>query len=190
MNRIGDWGFSIGLYILYTIYGNWDYATIFSLTPIINENLVVIISICLLIAGMGKSAQLGLHTWLPDAMEGKNKYIFIGIIIFILYGLEQFNFNLFYFLYCLIPFSLKDKNLPNKYLDPMIGDLLGDGALIKSGTLGTNARFQITLSINNYAYLKHLRYTIYKDICTNSKPTPWPNLEKTGKKPTQYWFST
>jgi len=70
MNRIGDWGFSIGLYILYSVYGNWDYSTIFALTPIINENLIAIISICLLIAGMGKSAQLPLQTWLADAMEG------------------------------------------------------------------------------------------------------------------------
>jgi NADH:ubiquinone oxidoreductase subunit 5 (subunit L)/multisubunit Na+/H+ antiporter MnhA subunit len=35
-----------------------------------NEELITVISICLLIAAMGKSAQIGLHTWLPDAMEG------------------------------------------------------------------------------------------------------------------------
>ena len=81
MNRIGDWGYSIGLYALYSVYGNWDYATIFSLTPIINENLIAIISICLLIAGMGKSAQLPLHTWLADAMEGASKRYKLILII-------------------------------------------------------------------------------------------------------------
>ena len=48
----------------------------------------------------------------------------------------------------------------------------------------------LELGINNYAYLKHLRYNIYNDICTESNPTPWPNLEKTGKNPKQYWFGT
>jgi len=68
MNRIGDWGYCIGAYILYNIYGNWDYATIFSLTPLIDKNLLTILSICLFIAAMGKSAQLPLHTWLADAI--------------------------------------------------------------------------------------------------------------------------
>ena len=55
--------------ILWTI-GNIDYATIFSLAPYLNENIVTIISICLLIGAMAKSAQIGLHVWLPMAMEG------------------------------------------------------------------------------------------------------------------------
>jgi NADH-ubiquinone oxidoreductase chain 5 len=70
MNRIGDWGYSIALYIIYSIYGNWNVTLLQSLTPIINENIITIITICLLIGAMGKSAQLGLHTWLADAMEG------------------------------------------------------------------------------------------------------------------------
>jgi len=70
MNRIGDWGFSIGLFTLFWLFGNLDYATVFSLAPNINSNLIMLISLCLLIAAMGKSAQLGLHLWLPDAMEG------------------------------------------------------------------------------------------------------------------------
>jgi Proton-conducting membrane transporter/LAGLIDADG endonuclease/NADH-Ubiquinone oxidoreductase (complex I), chain 5 N-terminus len=70
MNRVGDYGFSIGLWTLIWVFGNLDYSTIFSLAPLIDENLITIISICLLIAAMGKSAQIGLHTWLPDAMEG------------------------------------------------------------------------------------------------------------------------
>jgi hypothetical protein len=73
MNRIGDWGFSIGLFAIFWIFGNLDFSTVFSLTPFVNENLITVIGICLLIAAMGKSAQLGLHTWLPDAMEGLNR---------------------------------------------------------------------------------------------------------------------
>lgn len=70
MNRVGDWGFSIGLWAIFWAFGNLDFTTVFSLAPFMNEELITIISICLLIAAMGKSAQIGLHTWLPDAMEG------------------------------------------------------------------------------------------------------------------------
>ena len=70
MNRVGDWGFSIGLFAIFWVFGNLDYTTVFSLTPFVDEGLITIISICLLIAAMGKSAQIGLHTWLPEAMEG------------------------------------------------------------------------------------------------------------------------
>jgi len=42
-------------------FGNLDYSTAFSLTPIINQDIISIIGICLLLAAMGKSAQLGLH---------------------------------------------------------------------------------------------------------------------------------
>jgi NADH-ubiquinone oxidoreductase chain 5 len=49
---------------------NIDYTTIFSLAPYINENIVTIIGICLLIGAMAKSSQIGLHVWLPQAMEG------------------------------------------------------------------------------------------------------------------------
>jgi NADH:ubiquinone oxidoreductase subunit 5 (subunit L)/multisubunit Na+/H+ antiporter MnhA subunit len=47
---------------------NLDYATVFSLAPYMNENVVTIIGICLLIGAMAKSSQVGLHVWLPMAI--------------------------------------------------------------------------------------------------------------------------
>ena len=59
---------------------NIDYSTVFSLAPFINENIVTIIGICLLIGAMAKSSQVGLHIWLPMAMEGlKKSKVFFNI---------------------------------------------------------------------------------------------------------------
>ena len=80
LNRIGDFGLVLGILIMFVKYKAVDYATVFALTPLfvnhnfiflnIHFNLIDIIGFLLLIGAIGKSAQLGLHTWLPDAMEG------------------------------------------------------------------------------------------------------------------------
>ena len=49
---------------------NLDYATVFSLAPFMNERVVTIVGICIFIGAMAKSSQIGLHVWLPMAMEG------------------------------------------------------------------------------------------------------------------------
>ena len=69
-NRVGDCFLTIGMFAILWSFGNLDYATVFSLAPYINENVVTIIGICLLIGAMAKSSQVGLHVWLPMAMEG------------------------------------------------------------------------------------------------------------------------
>ena len=80
LNRIGDFGLVLGILIMFVKYKAVDYATVFAITPLfvnhefvfldLNFNLIDIIGFLLLIGAIGKSAQLGLHTWLPDAMEG------------------------------------------------------------------------------------------------------------------------
>ena len=79
LNRIGDFGIIIGILIIFNIFKSVDYATVFALIPVSTTkpivifnstyNALTIIGICLFIGAIGKSAQLGLHTWLPDAME-------------------------------------------------------------------------------------------------------------------------
>jgi hypothetical protein len=69
-NRVGDCFLTIGMFAILWSLGNLDYATVFSLAPYMNENVITIIGICLLIGAMAKSSQVGLHVWLPMAMEG------------------------------------------------------------------------------------------------------------------------
>jgi NADH-ubiquinone oxidoreductase chain 5 len=69
-NRVGDSFLTLGMFAILWSLGNLDYATVFSLAPYINSDLITLIGICLLIGAMAKSAQLGLHVWLPQAMEG------------------------------------------------------------------------------------------------------------------------
>jgi proton-translocating NADH-quinone oxidoreductase chain L len=80
VNRIGDFFLLLALFTMYFIFNSLDYDVIFGLTPLIlgskilisNIEIPVLDLICLLLflGAMGKSAQLGFHTWLPDAMEG------------------------------------------------------------------------------------------------------------------------
>ena len=69
-NRVGDCFLTIGMFIILWSIGNLDYNIIFSLAPFINQDIITIIGICLLIGAMAKSSQVGLHIWLPMAMEG------------------------------------------------------------------------------------------------------------------------
>src|SRR5271154_1329854 len=80
VNRIGDFGFALGIFTVYLIFGSLQFDTVFAAAPDVAHNTIpflgfdvdaiTIACILLFIGAMGKSAQLGLHTWLPDAMEG------------------------------------------------------------------------------------------------------------------------
>ena len=69
-NRVGDCFLTIGMFAILLSFGNIDYSTVFSLAPCMSEDVVTVIGICLLIGAMAKSSQIGLHVWLPMAMEG------------------------------------------------------------------------------------------------------------------------
>ncbi|MGE4328878.1 NADH-quinone oxidoreductase subunit L [Diaphorobacter sp.] len=78
VNRVGDFGFILGIGLIAAYTGTFNYAEIFSKAPDIEAMLfpgtdwmlVTVICICLFIGAMGKSAQFPLHVWLPDSMEG------------------------------------------------------------------------------------------------------------------------
>ncbi|MDO8971021.1 MAG: NADH-quinone oxidoreductase subunit L [Saprospiraceae bacterium] len=72
MNRIGDLGLLLGMFMILQIFGSLNYAEIFTALPTMRLEAGVVTTICILlfIGAMGKSAQLPLYTWLPDAMAG------------------------------------------------------------------------------------------------------------------------
>jgi NADH-quinone oxidoreductase subunit L len=81
VNRVGDFGFVLGIAGVVYFTGSLDYATVFGLRETIAANTLevipgiewqamTVICICLFIGAMGKSAQVPLHVWLPDSMEG------------------------------------------------------------------------------------------------------------------------
>jgi len=80
VNRVGDFGFLLGIGLVLMVFGTLDYAAVFAnahryvndMAPIpgVSWNLITAICILLFIGAMGKSAQFPLHVWLPDSMEG------------------------------------------------------------------------------------------------------------------------
>ncbi len=76
VNRIGDFGFLLGVFLIWTTFGTLDFEKVLADPALIQEILItqpeVLTAICLLlfVGAVGKSAQFPLHVWLPDAMEG------------------------------------------------------------------------------------------------------------------------
>src|SRR5260221_12144348 len=69
VNRVGDFGFLLGIALLLKSFGTLDYGTVFEMAKT-NPGEMTLICILLFIGAMRKSAQLPLHAWLPDSMEG------------------------------------------------------------------------------------------------------------------------
>ncbi len=80
VNRIGDFGFALGIFAVFLLFNTLQFDPVFAGAPDVARNTInflgwqvdalTLTCILLFIGAMGKSAQLGLHTWLPDAMEG------------------------------------------------------------------------------------------------------------------------
>jgi NADH-quinone oxidoreductase subunit L len=80
VNRVGDFGFSLGIFAVFALTGAIEFDTIFAQAPALtgktihflgaNVDALTLICLLLFMGAMGKSAQFLLHTWLPDAMEG------------------------------------------------------------------------------------------------------------------------
>jgi len=81
VNRVGDFGFILGIGLVLAHFGTLDYAAVFAQAPALAAQpvsavpgtswpLITVVCLCLFVGAMGKSAQFPLHVWLPDSMEG------------------------------------------------------------------------------------------------------------------------
>jgi NADH-ubiquinone oxidoreductase chain 5 len=80
VNRVGDFGLALAIFAIFLTFKATDYLTVFSIAPFFQDsnfiflniefNILTVICLLRFVGAVGKSAQLGLHTWLPDAIEG------------------------------------------------------------------------------------------------------------------------
>jgi NADH-ubiquinone oxidoreductase chain 5 len=83
INRVGDVGLALGVFSIFVVFKTCDYSVVFSLVPHVvgitynflgfEVDAISAIGLLLFVGAVGKSAQIGLHTWLPDAMEGPTR---------------------------------------------------------------------------------------------------------------------
>jgi hypothetical protein len=215
MNRQGDMLMSIGFFAIFALFGTLNYSSVFSLTPYMNETAITIIALLLFGGACAKSAQIPLHSWLPGSMEAREMYFNLTIfLLFWFYLLSLYNNDLSTTACLTAPivpvYKLRDSKgrfrsphqeelksiveLSKEVMNPLIGNLLGDGSLrfTHKGLDGkpkvnTNALYAMTLKDKDYIY--HLWQNIYNSISTKTEPRAWPN-PKTGKPITQYAFSS
>lgn len=195
MNRVGDMGLSIGFFALFALFGTLDYATIFNITPFINETFITIIGLLLLTGAMAKSAQIPLHSWLPGSMEGLKIikfYMYLSIFILI------FLYDYYYYYYLLniqqlylLPIF---NTIPKSTLHTITGNMLGDGSIRfnKNNNLTGEAKYAMTMDVYSLNYLNHLFDKIYGQY-SNTSIKGYPNImlnQHKGKEIVQYHFST
>ncbi len=75
VNRIGDFGFLIGMFLIFWVFGTLDFRTVMAQAPgalVVGGGIVTAITLFLFVGATGKSAQIPLYVWLPDAMAGPN----------------------------------------------------------------------------------------------------------------------
>lgn len=73
VNRVGDFGFLLGMMLIFSVFGTLDFSTVFAEAPhklAVGAAIPTAITLLLFVGATGKSAQIPLYTWLPDAMEG------------------------------------------------------------------------------------------------------------------------
>lgn len=70
VNRIGDFGFALGVFLIWSTFGTLQFAEVFAAAPGVSETTISWITALLFVGAIGKSAQFPLYVWLPDAMEG------------------------------------------------------------------------------------------------------------------------
>ena len=166
MNRVGDMGLSIGFFAMFALFGSLDYATIFSTASFMNENAITIISLLIFTGAMAKSAQLGLHSWLPGSMEAEIKTHF--------QQLKHFNvyfslINLIFLLLILITIFILSDNFTFYSLNNVTETII---------VIGKSVSKISNLKINIFNYLNKIRKMNYSTTNNRDSKGRFINLIK------------
>jgi hypothetical protein len=207
-NRFGDLALILALLLIFKVFKSFDFEIINStlhLASPYNFNLFLI-GLLLIIAALAKSAQIGLHGWLPDAMEGR-RWLLIGEFSFINnknYNMHKYQSknkknnlcnsrDLLYIdkkYYSTLP-SENSNIVPTQYQKEAItGLVMGDGCLRNPNSNKRktgNCRLQFTFKAEVYDFICWLKFDVLKGLCTDTKPAPYPPKVD---NPTQYSFQS
>jgi LAGLIDADG DNA endonuclease family/Proton-conducting membrane transporter/NADH-Ubiquinone oxidoreductase (complex I), chain 5 N-terminus len=204
VNRVGDYFLSLSFLVLIAAVASLDFTTTYSLSPYVHTNLLGFVGILFLLAAAGKSAQIGLHAWLPNAMEGQKilyKLIYIALVFLVVFLFVNYFKG---WPQCISNWDLKYQTLPttllilpNETLETITGNMLGDGSIRcvydkETKKLRGNARYGMTMKAESYNYMLGLYDKIYKNYSTTGL-IPYPNpqlMRHKNKKILQYTFQT
>lgn len=124
INKVGDLFLLAGISLLFLMFHSLDFSVLNVLIPFSSSSVIEVIAVCLFIGAVGKSAQIGLHTWLPDAMEGPTP------VSALIHAATMVTAGVFLIIRCSVIFEQASKIL---YVVALIGGLT---ALI-SGSIGS-----------------------------------------------------
>jgi len=196
-NRFGDLALILALLIIFKVFKSFDFEIInatLHIAEILDNFNLFLIGLLLIIAAMAKSAQIGLHGWLPDAMEGRHKNYSLK------YPSEPYEVLTFQTNLTLVKnYSTlsatgpkTNKIIPSDFQKKVItGLLLSDGCLRNPNSHKRktgNYRLHFTFKASVYDFICWLAYgkfDVLKDICTDTKPRPYPSFN-----PSQYSFDS
>lgn len=161
MNRVGDTGLFLAMALAVWLTGDLEFQSLLAILPYLHPNWNTLMGLLILTAVIAKSGQLGLHAWLPEAMEGWNNVVY--------------------------SLSLGRGSMPlSPYQEEAItGLLLSDGHIDPLRSPHHNTRFSCTFKAPHLDFILWLKLEVLGSISTQRAPTSFPK-----EKPTQYWFGT
>lgn len=208
VNRVSDTARLIGVVLMWWYAGSVDFAVLLSTTS--EAYYVDWICFCLLFGAAGKSAQIGLHIWLADAMEGKmqmlaklnvgmelnqfrlrsllvHRQLFVnqttGIFVqkTLLYGV----FHRHYVRYTKQELSDFQKTIVTPYQKEAI-----NGLLLSDGSISLDSRLAHTFKDPHLDFIRWVKFEVLGTLSTQTEPTPHNAKKETQDTPTQHWIAT
>lgn len=199
VNRLSDGLLLWGVLWIWWHTGSLEYDLV-----TLSNDTSAFLSTAILIGAMGKSAQVGFHVWLPEAMEGSYCCVIKVLLVIIFVLISEFcikgtapvisqssddPFFYYAFIFAKRSYCNKSNNDITQFQKEVIsGLIMGDGHIRnpnKGRRPGGNYRLEFTFKASVLLFCEWIKFELLKNICTSTKLSPQPK-----NNPTQYWFST